>query len=59
LIVPFSWFIVQFLVSVSSILTISAMNLPFEAFKDYEKAMSEVRIPEECTINLPSLSTAE
>jgi hypothetical protein len=55
LIVPFSWFIVQFLVSVSSILTISAMNLPFEAFKDYESAMSKVEIPKNCTIKLPSL----
>lgn len=59
LIVPFSWFIVQFLVSVSSILTISAMNLPFEAFKDYESAMSTVSIPKNCTINLPSLWASE
>ena len=59
LIVPFSWFIVQFLVSVSSILTISAMNLPFEAFKDYESAMSKVEIPENCTIKLPSLWASE
>ena len=59
LIVPFSWFIVQFLVSISSILTISAMNLPFEAFKDYESAMSTVSIPKNCTINLPSLWASE
>ena len=59
LIVPFSWFIVQFLVSVSSILTISAMNLPFEAFKDYESAMSKVEIPKNCTIKLPSLWASE
>lgn len=52
LIVPFSWFIVQFFVSLSSILTISALNLPFEVFQDYESKMSEVRIPKNCTLNL-------
>ena len=52
LIVPFSWFIVQFFVSLSSILTISALNLPFEVFQDYESQMSKVDIPKNCTLNL-------
>ena len=52
LIVPFSWFIVQFFVSLSSILTISALNLPFEVFQDYKSQMSEVDIPKNCTLNL-------
>lgn len=52
LIVPFSWFIVQFFVSLSSILTISALNLPFEVFQDYKSQMSKVDIPKNCTLNL-------
>ena len=52
LIVPFSWFIVQFFVSLSSILTISALNLPFEVFQDYKSQMSKVNIPKNCTLNL-------
>lgn len=52
LIVPFSWFLVQFMVSISSILTVASMNLPFEAFKNYETTMSTVKVPTKCTINL-------
>ncbi|RAL55798.1 hypothetical protein BLD25_03965 [Candidatus Gracilibacteria bacterium GN02-872] len=59
LIVPFSWFIVQFFVSLSSILTISALNLPFEVFQDYESQMSKVDIPKNCTLNLGVLGEQE
>lgn len=33
LIVPFSWFIVQFVVSLSNILTITVLTLPYDTFK--------------------------
>ncbi|RKW23899.1 hypothetical protein D8B46_02455 [Candidatus Gracilibacteria bacterium] len=59
LIVPFSWFIVQFFVSLSSILTISALNLPFEVFQDYKSQMSKVNIPKNCTLNLGVLGEQE
>ncbi|PZM81972.1 hypothetical protein DLH72_04705 [Candidatus Gracilibacteria bacterium] len=59
LIVPFSWFLVQFMVSISSILTVASMNLPFEAFKNYETTMSTVKVPTKCTINLGVLGRSE
>jgi hypothetical protein len=34
LIVPFSWFFVQFVVSMSAILTIGVLTLPYDTFKD-------------------------
>lgn len=34
LIVPVSWFFIQFVLSISSILTISVLSLPFDTFKD-------------------------
>lgn len=55
LIVPFSWFIVQFLVAISSILTVAAMNLPFDTFKWYKTALDSVEVPSQCTINLQAL----
>lgn len=54
LIVPFSWFLVQFILSISAVLTISALNLPFETFKTFDNKLSEVKIPTKCTLNLKS-----
>jgi hypothetical protein len=34
LIVPFSWFIVQALIGLSSILTVSVLTIPFSTFPD-------------------------
>jgi hypothetical protein len=55
LIVPFSWFIVQFLVSLASVLTAAVLSLPYDTFKNYEsmaKLNTEVKVPKECKINL-------
>lgn len=34
LIVPFSWFLVQFILSISSLLTVGVLTLPFDSFAD-------------------------
>lgn len=34
LIVPFTWFLVQFILSISSILTVWVLSLPYDTFKD-------------------------
>lgn len=36
LIVPFSWFLVQFLLSISAILTVWVLTLPYDSFSDHE-----------------------
>lgn len=43
LIVPFSWFFVQFILSLSSILTVAVLSLPYDSFPDmkiWEEKMS-------------------
>lgn len=57
LIVPFSWFIVQFFVWISSILTIAAMNLPFDSFSEYKNSISSVNIPSKCVLDFTNLKT--
>ncbi len=52
LIVPFSWFIVQFILSISAVLTISAVNLPTQTFSSYKAVMDNVEIPKNCTLDL-------
>jgi hypothetical protein len=54
LIVPLSWFIVQFILSISSILTIVMLNLPFDTFENFENEVSKVEVPTNCSINLSS-----
>lgn len=34
LIVPFSWFIVQFIISISGILTVAVLSIPYDTFKN-------------------------
>lgn len=36
LIVPFSWFLVQFILSISAILTVGVLTLPYDSFNDHE-----------------------
>jgi len=55
LIVPFSWFLIQFILSLSAILTISALNLPFETFSKFNSSLTSVEIPSSCTLNLKTL----
>ncbi len=59
LIVPFSWFIVNFFISVTSALSIYALNLPYDTFKWYSDQMSGLEIPKKCTINLTSQAENE
>lgn len=56
LIVPFSWFLVNFLVSLSSILFVWAMNLPSDIFTDYNKNLDKITVPKNCTIDLKNLT---
>ncbi len=41
LIVPLSWFIIQFTLSISAVLTTSVIALPYEIFSDYEDEIWE------------------
>ncbi|MDD5212986.1 MAG: hypothetical protein PHG82_00955 [Candidatus Gracilibacteria bacterium] len=55
IIVPFTWFIVQFIVSISSILTASVIQLPYDIFKGSDTQASilkQVKIPNECTVDM-------
>ncbi len=52
LIVPLSWFIVNFILSISAILTVAAINLPFDTFQWFNSKISEVDIPNDCKIDL-------
>ena len=54
LIVPFTWFLVQFILSISAILTISAVSLPHDTFPDYKNWLDMVEIPKKCTIDISS-----
>ncbi len=54
LIVPFSKFLVQFILSLSAILTVSALSLPFETFDLFESKLSDVQVPTDCTLDLSS-----
>jgi len=58
LIVPFSWFLVNFILSISSVLTISALNLPFDTFQAYKTKISTVEVPTNCTLNPDNLSSS-
>ncbi len=52
MIVPISWFLVNFILSISSILTISAINLPYDTFPWFNSKITEVNVPNKCIINL-------
>lgn len=56
LIVPFSWFIVQFVVSISSILTVSVLSLPYDLYKPSIDSMN-MDIPTNCTLNVNSANS--
>ncbi len=54
LIVPISWFLVNFILSISAILTISAVNLPFDTFSWFNQKIWEVTLPTNCTLDFRS-----
>lgn len=58
LIVPFSWFFVQFVVSVSAVLTIGVLTLPYDTFKDkdfFQNINSDFKICTHPVIDLGSV----
>lgn len=59
LIVPFTWFFVQFVLSISSILTVWVLSLPYDTFKDtYMKIekLDQVKFCKDYIINTWTLS---
>ena len=59
LIVPFSWFFIQFILSISAVLTISALTLPSDTFPTYEEKLNDILIPQHCEITIQSSNSAE
>ena len=59
IIVPFSWFFVQLVLSVSAILTVSALTLPADSFPDYDNMLQTVEVPNVCTIDITSISAGK
>ena len=55
LIVPFSWFLVNLILSISSVLTVSALSLPFDNFSTYWEKVKIVKIPTACVFNINNL----
>ena len=56
LIVPLSWFFVQFVLSITSILTIWALTLPFNTFPAFDENVWGIDVPKSCTLDLTSFS---
>jgi len=52
LIVPFSWFFVNLIVSLANILTFSALSLPADTFPSYKTVLNKINIPATCTLDL-------
>jgi len=56
LIVPFSWFIVSLVVSLSNILTIAALTLPSDSFPDYKTWLENIELKTDCELDFKKLS---
>ena len=53
LIVPFTWFFVQFILSISALLTVSALTLPFDTFPSVTGTYVEKKIiPNNCVMHI-------
>lgn len=59
LIVPFSWFLVQFVLSISAVLTVASLSLPFDTFDSFKSSLDGVQVPQSCTLNLESFTSGE
>lgn len=59
LIVPFSWFLVQFVLSISAVLTVASLSLPFDTFDSFKSSLDGVKVPQSCTLNLESFTSSE
>ncbi|MCH2188419.1 hypothetical protein MK079_01155 [Candidatus Gracilibacteria bacterium] len=60
LIVPFSWFIVQFILSLSAILTVSVIGIPNDVLSngDQTETLEKIKLPQTCTITIGSVGEA-
>ncbi|MDP2090556.1 MAG: hypothetical protein Q8K30_03060 [Candidatus Gracilibacteria bacterium] len=54
IIVPFSWFLVQFILSISAVLTVASLSLPFDTFDEFSSSLENVKVPINCELNLNS-----
>lgn len=54
LIVPFTWFIIRFVLSMSALLTMAALTLPANTFPEFQSRLDEVMIPNNCSIDFGS-----
>ena len=52
LIVPFSWFFIQFILTISAFLTVSSLTLPSDTFDDHKRIMDDIKIKTGCVVNL-------
>lgn len=55
LIVPFSRFFVQLMVSIASVLTVTVLTLPSDSFEDYTKNLSKHKLYSEYNVNFGNL----
>ncbi len=58
LIVPFSWFLVQFILSIAAVLTVSSLTLPFDTFKEYGTNMKNISLPSKCYLDLTTFGNS-
>ena len=59
LIVPFTWFFVQFILSISSILTMQVLTLPSDIIPEYKSKLENVVVSTDCTLNLSADTTKD
>ena len=52
LMVPFTWFFIQFVLAISAILTIAVLTLPSETFPDYESGLENLKVYKTCEVSL-------
>ena len=57
LIVPFSWFIVSLVVSLSNILTIAALQLPSDSFQSFNEKLNNIELQTDCKLDFNKLSS--
>ncbi len=56
LIVPFSWFIIQFILSISAILTVSALSLPYDLFWKWTgNLFDKTEVSTNCSIDMDKM----
>jgi hypothetical protein len=53
--VPISWFMVNFILSISAILTVSSLTLPSDTIKSYNDKTSEYNVCSDWELDLTSV----